>query len=413
MNTKEYDQLKAKALSQFRSGKSLFSKDGAFKPLLEQFINEAIQAEMEAHLGTVEREKGNKRNGLRQKTVKTSTGDIIITTPQDRHSNFDPQIVKKRETILADQLQEKIIGLYGLGMSYKAIADHIYEMYDSSISTYTLQQITDRIIPQVKSWQSRPLNKTYPIVWLDAMHFKIKENGQIKRKALYNILGINTEGRKELVGIYLAESEGAKFWLQVLSDLQSRGLKDILIACTDNLKGFSDAIASIFPQADIQSCIIHQIRNSIKYVACKNQKEFIQDLKHVYKAPNKTTAEQALENLAGKWESKYPIVIRSWQDNWAKLSSYFAYSEEIRRIIYTTNTIEGYHRQIRKITKTKGAFSSDMALLKLVYLASQRIEKKWTSPTPNWGLVAQQLVIKFGDRMPLDLAALNSASDSV
>ncbi len=319
----------------------------------------------------------------------------------------------KRETILADQLEEKIIGLYGLGLSYKAISDHIYEMYDNRISTYTLQQITDRIISQVKAWQNRPLNNVYPIVWLDAMHFKVKENGQVKSKALYNILAINAEGHKELVGVYLAESEGAKFWLQVLSDLKSNRVKDVLIACTDNLKGFSEAISSIFPQADIQSCIIHQVRNSIKYVACKNKAAFMQDLKQVYKAPNKATAEQALEKLAEKWESKYPIVIRSWQDNWAKLSSYFAYSQEIRRIIYTTNAIEGYHRQIRKITKTKGAFSSDMALLKLVYLASKRIEKKWTSPTPNWCLVAQQLVIKFGDRMPLNLAAPNSASDRV
>ena len=413
MNKKEYQELKAKALSQFRSGKSLFSKGGAFAPLLKQFLDEALNAEMEAHLEGEEREKGNKRNGLRKKTVKTSAGNLSIITPQDRHSSFEPQIIRKRETILADQLEEKIIGLYALGMSYKAISDHIYEMYDNRISTYTLQQITDRIIPQVKAWQNRPLDEVYPIIWLDAMHFKIKENGQVKSKALYNVLAINTEGHKKLIGTYLAESEGAKFWLQVLNDLQARGVKDVLIACTDNLKGFSDAILNIFPRTEVQSCIVHQIRNSVKYVSHKNKKEFIQDLKHVYKAPNKETAEQALEKLAEKWGKKYPIVIRSWQDNWDKLSTYFAYSEEIRRIIYTTNAIEGYHRQIRKITKTKGAFSSDMALLKLVYLASKRIEKKWTAPTPNWCLVVQQLVIKFGDRMPLDLAVPNSTSDRV
>jgi len=245
------------------------------------------------------------------------------------------------------------------------------------------------------------------------MHFKIKEGGQVKNKALYNILGINKDGFKELIGVYLAESEGAKFWLQVLSDLQSRGVKDVLIACTDNLKGFSEAISSIFPKAEVQSCIVHQVRNSLKYIASKDYKVFIQDLKLVYKASSKTIAEEALASLADKWGAKYPIVIRSWQDNWEKLSTYFAYTEAIRRIIYTTNTIESYHRQIRKVTKTKGAFSSDMGLLKLVYLASKRIEQKWTSPAPNWCLVVQQLVIKFGDRMPLKLASPNLALDSV
>ncbi len=405
MNKKEYEELKAKTLSQFRSGKSLFSKGGAFAPLLQRFLDEALQVEIEAHLNAEEREKGNKRNGLRQKTVKTNAGELSITTPQDRHSSFNPQIIRKRETVLADQLEDKIIGLYGLGMSYKSISDHIYEMYDNRISSYTLQQITDRIIPDVKMWQNRPLNSVYPILWLDAMHFKVKEGGQVKSKALNNILGMNTAGKKELLGVYLAENEGAKCWLQLLSDLKARGVKDILIACTDNLKGFSEAILSIFPKTEVQSCIVHQIRNSTKYIAHKNQKAFIQDLKLVYKAPNKSTAEEALERLADKWGGKYPIVIRSWQDNWEKLSTYFDYTDDIRRIIYTTNTIEGYHRQIRKITKTKGAFSSDMALLKLVYLASRRIEQKWRAPSPNWCLVVQQLVIKFGDRMPFELAS--------
>ena len=413
MNKKQYQELKEKTLAQFRTGQSLFGKGGAFAPLLKQFLDEALKAEMEAHLSEEEREQGNKRNGIRGKTVKTREGVLNIETPQDRHSSFEPQIIRKRETVLADQLQDKIIGLYGLGMSYQAISNHIQEMYDYRVSTYMLQQITDRIIPEVKSWQSRPLNSVYPILWLDAMHFKIKEGGQVKNKALYNILGINKDGFKELIGVYLAESEGAKFWLQVLSDLQSRGVKDVLIACTDNLKGFSEAISSIFPKAEVQSCIVHQVRNSLKYIASKDYKVFIQDLKLVYKASSKTIAEEALASLADKWGAKYPIVIRSWQDNWEKLSTYFAYTEAIRRIIYTTNTIESYHRQIRKVTKTKGAFSSDMGLLKLVYLASKRIEQKWTSPAPNWCLVVQQLVIKFGDRMPLKLASPNLALDSV
>ena len=245
---------------------------------------------------------------------------------------------------------------------------------------------------------------------LDAMHYKIKAEGSIIPKALYNVLAINRSGRKEILGIYVSENEGAKFWLQVLTDLQNRGLRDILIACTDNLKGFSEAISSIYPKAEIQSCIVHQIRNSLKYITSKDQKEFVIDLKRVYKASTKAQAEEALGDLSSKWEQKYPIVIQSWQHNWEKLSTYFAYTPPIRRLIYTTNAVEGYQRQIRKVTKTKGAFTSNMALLKLVYLASKNITKKWHMPIPNWSLTIQQLFIKFGDRIPLDLN-VNSKPD--
>jgi putative transposase len=403
MTQEQLNQLQEKTLKQFKKGEPLFGKGGAFAPLLKRFLEAALEAEMEAHLNEVERGDGNKRNGKGRKTIKSHAGSFEIETPQDRHSSFDPQIIRERETILADNLQDKIIGLYGLGMSYRDISSHIKEMYDTNISTYILQQITDRIIPEVKVWQDRPLDPTYPILWLDAMHFKVRDQSQVKSKALYNILAINSEGKKELLGVYLSESEGAKFWLQILTQLQNRGLKDILIACTDNLKGFSEAIASIYPKTEIQSCIVHQIRNSIKYVASKDKKEFAGDLKSVYKASTKELAEVALEKISLKWQAKYPVVIKSWQVNWDKLSTYFAYSESIRRLIYTTNPIEGYHRQVRKITKTKSSFSSDMALLKLVYLASRNIAKKWTTPVPNWGLAVQQLFIKFGDRMPIDL----------
>ena len=324
MENLNYEQLKAKALKQFTQGQPLFGKDGAFAPLLKSFLEEALNAEMDTHLShKPDNNDNNKRNGKKTKTIKSSDGSFIIDTPQDRLSTFKPQIVKKRETILADNLQSKIIGLYGLGVSYRDITQHIKEMYDTDISHATLTHITDRIIPEIKQWQNRPLENMYPILFLDAMHYKVKDGGSIKHKALYNILAINASGKKEILGIYLSESEGANFWLQVLTDLQNRGLKDLLIACIDNLKGFAEAIQSVFPKVEVQSCIVHQIRNSLKYVASKDQKEFIHDLKDVYKASTKDLAEANLLKLGEKWGTKYPIVIKSWEFNWEKLSTYF------------------------------------------------------------------------------------------
>lgn len=276
-------------------------------------------------------------------------------------------------------------------------------MYDTDISHTVLSQITDRILPEIKLWQSRPLESVYPIVWLDAMHFKVKNNGRVEHKALYNILGVNADGHKEILGMYVSESEGANFWLSVLTDLDNRGLKDILIACTDNLSGFSEAILSVYPKTEIQSCVVHQIRNSLKYVSSANQKEFLRDLKTVYKANTKDEAEVHLLELDEKWRSKYPIVIDSWQRNWNKLSTYFAYSPAIRKLIYTTNAIEGFHRQVRKVTKTKGLFPNDNALIKLVYLVTQRVSEKWNTPLANWSLTVQQLAIKFEGRLKLNL----------
>lgn len=408
MSTQEKETLKEKALRQFKNGEPLFGKKGAFAPILKEFLEEALEAEMEGYLADEGREAGNKRNGKGRKTVKTSHGEVDIETPQDRHSSFEPQIIEKRHRILADNLEKQIIAMYGLGNSLRDIQEHIQEMYDTEISTNILSEITDRVVPRVKEWQSRPLEPVYCIVWLDAMRFKVREEGKVKHKALYNILGINKEGKKEILGMYVSESEGANFWLQVLTDLNSRGVKDILIACTDNLTGFSEAILSVFPKAEIQLCVIHQIRNSLKYVASKDQKEFMKDLKLVYQADTKDQAETALLNLEEKWGKKYPVVIRSWNDNWEKLSTYFEFSKPIRKLIYTTNAVEGFHRQVRKVTKTKGAFTSDMALLKLVYLVSRRIEKKWRSPLQKWGLTVQQLAIRFEGRLDLDISTNRS-----
>ena len=399
----DYEVMKQKLKEQLRTGKSLFSKGGAFAPLLEELINSMLEGELEGHLDEDERQKGNRKNGKGSKLLKTSAGSIEINTPRDRLGSFEPDIVKKRETIMAASLEDKIIGLYGLGMSLRDISSHIKETYDTDISAATLSTITDKVIPLVKEWQQRPLESLYCIVWLDAMYYKVKEEGRTQTRCVYNILGINKDGRKDVLGMYVSQSEGANFWLSVITDLKQRGVEDILIACIDNLKGFDEAIWTIYPQTEVQTCVVHQIRNSIKYVASKDQKAFMTDLKPVYRADNESQALSELENLKEKWGKKYPMVISSWENNWPKLSTYFKYPAGIRKLIYTTNTIEGYHRQIRKVTKTKGVFTSDMALLKLIYLATERIQQKWTMPLNNWGITASQLKIIFADRMKTDL----------
>lgn len=397
------EEIKKKALEQFRSGKSLYGKDGAFAPMLKSFLEAALEGELDSHLDADERKEGNRKNGKTSKTLQTSDGPLEIEIGRDRNSTFEPELVKKRETVLADTLESKIIGLYGLGMSFRDISSHLKEMYDADISHTTLSAITDRIIPVIKEWQGRPLEDMYCIVWLDAMHYKVKDEGRITSRAVYHILGINKDGRKDLLGMYVSESEGANFWLSVLSDLRNRGVADILIACIDNLNGFSEAIESIFPKVEVQSCLVHQIRNSLKYIASKDQKPFMADLKEVYRAATKDLAEQQLDALDKKWGKKYPLVINSWRNNWPKLSTYFKYDPAIRKMIYTTNTIEGFHRQVRKVTKTKGAFPSDMALLKLIYLAYVNIRKKCTAPLQNWAMTVSQLSIWFEGRIKLSL----------
>jgi len=399
----DYELMKQKALEQLRSGKSLYGKDGAFAPLLKSFLDSALEAEIETHLDENERFSGNRKNGKTSKDIKTSAGTISIQTPRDRNSTFEPEIIRKRETILAESLEGKIIGMYGLGMSLRDISRHIKDMYDTEISHATLSAITDKIIPEVKEWQSRPLEDLYTIVWLDAMHYKVKEDHRMVSHAVYNILGINRHGHKELLGMYVSQSEGANFWLGVLTDLQNRGVKDILIACIDNLNGFPQAINAVYPQTEIQTCIVHQIRNSLKYVASKDQKAFMKDLRPVYQAETLELAELRLDELDEKWGKKYEKVLESWRRNWSKLTAYFRYDAAVRKLIYTTNTIEGFHRQVRKVTKTKGAFTSDMALLKLIYLAQKNISQKWTMPLSNWATTAQKLAIWFPDRMILDL----------
>lgn len=399
----DYEQMKEKALAQLRSGKSLYGNDGAFAPLLKQFLESALEAELESHLALGERSKGNRKNGKMRKTIRTSEGSIDISTSRDRNSTFEPSLIRKRETILAESLEGKILSMYGLGLSLRDISSHIKEMYDTDISHATLSSITDKIIPEIREWQSRPLEPLYTMVWMDAVHYKVREDSRVVSRAVYNILGINKKGFKEVLGMYVSQSESASFWLSVLTDLQNRGVEDILIACIDNLQGFGDVIETVFPKTEVQNCIIHQIRNSMKYISVKDSKEFMNDLKTVYQADTLDLAELRMDELEDKWGKKYPMVTGSWRRNWNRLTSYFQYDKAIRRMIYTTNAIEGFHRQLRKVTKSKGSFTSDMALMKIIYLVQRNIVKKWCRPISDWKQVAQKLAIWFPDRMKLDL----------
>ena len=403
MTQDEYAEMLSQAKEQFKQGTPLFGKDGAFHRVLEDFLNSALEGEMDSHLyNTKTSTKSNRRNGKMSKEVQTEYGPVEIDTPRDREGSFTPEIIKKRQTILAEGLSDKIISLYATGQSMSDISKFLEENYGTKISKETISNITDKVWPEIKAWRTRSLEEVYPIVWMDAIHYKAHDDtGATIARAIYNVIGVDKEGHKDLLGMYVSHSEGANFWLSVLTDLQNRGVKDILIACVDGLTGFPDAIQSVFPKTDVQLCIVHQIRNSVKYVASKNQKEFLKDLKMVYAAQTNEKAEIELDNLEKKWGKQYPIVIKSWRDKWDNLSHYFDYTEPIRRIMYTTNIVEGYHRQIRKVTKTKGVFPNDGALFKLVYLAYRNIKKKWTQPLRNWGQTAQQFAIKFGDRFQL------------
>jgi len=384
------------ALEAIKAGASIDGKDGVLAPLIKQLTEAALEAELETHLGT---ELRNRKNGKSSKTMKSSVGEFDLEVPRDRNGTFEPQFVKKHQTHMSDQIEQKILALYALGNSYSQISEHIEDFYGIHFSKATISAVTDKVIPLLKEWQQRPLESVYPFVWLDAIHYKIKENGRYVSKAIYTILGVNLSGKKEILGLYLSENEGANFWLQVLTDLSNRGIEDILIASVDGLKGFPEAINATFPQAEVQLCIVHQIRNSLKYVASKNQKEFMKDLKRVYQAISKEAAELELDRLEEKWGTKYPIVINSWRNKWENLSYYFKYPEDIRRIIYTTNIIESVHRQFRKLTKTKGAFPNENSLLKLLYMGIQNAQKKWTMPMRNWSLTISQLAIFFEGRL--------------
>lgn len=381
-------------------------RNGLLQRLLKDVMQNMLEAEMEEHLGREKYERSDRdddtnidyRNGYSKKNIKSSVGDVKLDIPRDRNSNFEPRVIKKYETV-CNELDKKIIGLYARGMSTRDIQAELEELYGIDVSPSMISKITDKVMGAAAQWQNRMLDEIYPIVYMDAVHFKVREENKIVTKAAYICMALDMEGYKDILGIWIGEAEGAKFWLSVCNDLKNRGVKEILIACMDGLKGLPDAIKTVFPDVSIQNCIIHQIRNSIKYVASKDKKEFMKDLKCVYKASTEELAITSLDALKDKWDHKYSMVIDSWYNNWDKLSTYFKYSPEIRKIIYTTNALEGFNRQLRKFTKTRTVFPTDEALRKSLYLATEKVMEKWTSPSPNWGLTLAQLTIVFKDKV--------------
>lgn len=386
------------ALSKCKTLEDITGKNGLVQMIVKDAIEKVLQREFNEYI-----EKSQTyRNGYSKKKVKTEYGEVDVNVPRDRDSNFKPEIIAKRETT-SSGIKDQITSMYAKGMSTRDISDHIEALYGTSVSANTISNITDDALIKVKEWFGRTLDKVYPIVFMDAVHFKVKDEHRIVSKAAYIALAINLEGKKEVLGVWIGENEGAKFWLKVCTELKNRGVNDILIACIDGLKGFPEAITSVFPDTRIQLCIIHQIRNSLKYVNYAEQKEFMKDLRQVYKAVNAEEGFNNLNEMYKKWDKKYSMVLDSWLNKWDKLSTYFEYEDRIKRIIYTTNILEGLNRQLRKTTKAKTIFPNDDALLKSIYLSLNDISEKWTSPYSNWGQTLAQFKIAFEDRIQLDI----------
>lgn len=381
-----------------RSGKDpLELMDDMKKMIIQRVLN----AEMDYHLGNEKNDNtldGNYRNGYGSKKVRTDNGCLEIATPRDRDATFDPQFIAKRQRSLKG-FDEKIISLYARGMTMKEIKGHLEEIYATDVSPELISNITDEIIDEVKEWQNRPLDRLYAILYLDAMVVKVRENGHVFNKSLYIALAVNMEGEKEILGIWIEKTEGAKFWLSVITELKNRGVEDILIACIDGLSGFSEAISSIFPKTEIQRCIVHMVRNSLKYVPHKNKKEVAGDLKKIYNSDTEELAKENLESFKEKWDDQYPKISDSWENNWSEIIPFLAYPKDIRKVIYTTNAIEATNRQLRKIIKSKGVFPNNMSVYKIAYLALKNASKKWTMPIQNWKLALNQFAILFGDRI--------------
>ncbi|WP_238907697.1 IS256 family transposase [Clostridium sp. YIM B02506] len=382
-------------------------KNGLMQKLFKDVIQQLLEAEMDESLGRerYERinddEEKNYRNGYSKKNVRSSFGEVELDIPRDRKSKFEPVTIRKYQNECSE-LDKKIIGLYARGMSTRDIQAELEELYGIDVSPSMISNITDKVMASAAEWQNRMLDDIYPIVYMDAIHFKVRDDHRIVTKAAYICMGIDMEGYKDILGIWIGEAEGAKFWLGVCNDLSNRGVKDIFIACMDGLKGLPDAIRTVFPNVCIQSCIIHQIRNSMRYIPYKDRKEFMVDLKKVYKASTEEVALAQLDLLKEKWDKKYSNVIDSWYVNWDKLSTFFSFTEGIRKMIYTTNALEGFNRQLRKFTKTRTVFPTDDSLRKSLYLATDVVMKKWTSPVPNWGIILSQFMIMFGERINKD-----------
>ena len=389
----------------------VIGKDGLVQRLIKDVLENILEVEMGEHLGRdkydrqtdIDQDDRNYRNGYSKKTLRSSFGDVDLDVPRDRKAEFEPQIIKKYETV-CNELDKKIISLYAKGMSTRDIQAEVEDLYGITLSPSMISKITDKVIATATEWQNRMLDEIYPIVYLDAMYFKVRSNGKIVNKAVYICLGYTLEGYKDILGIWVDEAEGAKFWLSICNDLKNRGVKKILIACMDGLKGLPQAIKTVFPTVDIQTCIVHQIRNSIKYIASKDKKAFMKDLKEVYKATTEELALAQLDNLKEKWGSNYGMVIDSWYNNWNNLDTFFKFSPQIRKLIYTTNVLEGFNRQVRKFTKVRTIFPTDESFNKCVYLATMEIMEKWTQPIHNWGTTLAELSLYFEEQLKDELA---------
>jgi len=393
-------------LARAKSIDDFFGKEGIFARLFADTLEQMLEAELTAHLGYPRhapegRNSGNSRNGKRTRQLRTSAGDTTIQVPRDRNSTFQSPLVDAYQTS-TNELEDKIIGLYAKGMSARDIQDTLHQAYGVEVAAATISTITDKVWSLVEAWQNRPLAAVYPIVYLDAIHLKLRRDGKVANTAVYIVLGVDLDGQRDVLGHWVGDgAEGANFWLSVVTDLHSRGVQDIFIACIDGLTGFKDAIQAVFPRTQIQRCVIHQVRQSLTYVSWKDRKAFVADLRTIYQAPTREAAETRLLELSERWSASYPMAVRSWETHWEDLATMFEYGAEIRRLIYTTNSIEGYNRQLRKVTKTKGALPTDEAARKLLFLVNRNITRKWTAPVPNWARIRNQLAIRFMGRLPM------------
>jgi putative transposase len=399
------DELIDNLLKDYKEPEDLIGENGLLKQLTKRLLERAMSAEMTEHVGydkyeAAGRNSGNSRNGKTAKTLKGTFGTLPIEVPRDRAGTFEPKIIGKHQTRFTG-FDDKIISLYARGLSTREIKQHLEEIYQVEVSPGLISAVTDEVIDEAKAWQDRPLESFYPFVYMDALQFKVRDGATVRNKAIYLAIGVNMDGLKEVLGLWIAQTEGAKFWLQVVTELKNRGLEDILIACVDGLKGFPEAIETVYPKTEVQLCIVHMVRNSLNFVGWKQRKEVAADLRKIYTAATEAEAETRLAEFAEKWDDRFPMIAKSWRKNWARVVPFFAHPPEIRKVIYTTNAIESLNMSLRKVTKTRSSFPNDEAVLKLLYLALRNIAKKWTMPIQNWKAALNRFAIIYEDRVPM------------
>jgi putative transposase len=404
-NKRIEDEIIDNLLKDYKEPEDLIGENGLLKQLTKRLLERAMSAEMTEHVGydkyeAAGRNSGNSRNGKTAKTLKGTFGTMPIEVPRDRAGTFEPKIIGKHQTRFTG-FDDKIISLYARGLSVREIKQHLEEIYQVEVSPGLISAVTDEVIDEAKAWQDRPLESFYPFVYMDALQFKVRDGATVRNKAIYLAIGVNKDGMKEVLGLWIAQSEGAKFWLQVVTELKNRGLDDILIACVDGLKGFPEAIETVYPKTEVQLCIVHMVRHSLNYVGWKQRKEVAADLKTIYTAATEAEAETRLAEFADKWDDKFPMISKSWRANWARVVPFFAHPPEIRKVIYTTNAIESLNMSLRKVTKARSSFPNDEAVLKLLYLALRNIAKKWTMPIQNWKAALNRFAIIYEDRVPM------------